>query len=105
MTEEEYKDLLGFIDWYAQTREQNDYLTGILNTIKQENNRLKEELAKMTSVADHQQSCNMKRHFKLEQAKEIIKNIIRVTWGEGWNYSLDVKVKAEQFLKEHTLSL
>lgn len=40
------------------------------------------------------------RKAQLEQAKEIIKNIIRVTWGEGWNYSLDVKVKAEQFIKE-----
>ena len=34
------------------------------------------------------------------KAKGIIKNIIRVTWGEGWNYSLDWKVKAEQFLEE-----
>lgn len=32
------------------------------------------------------------------ELKELIKNIIRVTWGEGWNYSLDWKVKAEQFL-------
>jgi len=37
---------------------------------------------------------------QLTKAKEIIENIIRVTWGEGWNYSLDWKVKAEQFLKE-----
>lgn len=37
---------------------------------------------------------------KLVEAKEIIKNIIRVTWGEGWNYSLDWKVKAEQFLSD-----
>lgn len=36
----------------------------------------------------------------LEEAKELIKNIIRVTWGEGWSYSLDWKVKAEQFLEE-----
>jgi hypothetical protein len=36
---------------------------------------------------------------KLTEAKEIIENIIRVTWGEGWNYSLDWKVKADQFLK------
>ena len=35
---------------------------------------------------------------QLEQAKQIIKNIIRVTWSEGWNYSLDVKEKAEHFL-------
>lgn len=33
------------------------------------------------------------------ELKDLIKNIIRVTWGEGWNYSLDWKVKAEQFLK------
>lgn len=37
---------------------------------------------------------------KLVEAKEIIKNIIRATWGEGWNYSLDWKIKAENFLKE-----
>ncbi len=37
---------------------------------------------------------------QLAKAKEMIKNIIRITWGEGWNYSLDWKVKAEQFLKE-----
>lgn len=36
----------------------------------------------------------------LKVAKDLIKNIIRVTWGEGWNYSLDWKVKAEAFLKE-----
>ena len=36
----------------------------------------------------------------LTKAKDLIKNIIRITWGEGWNYSLDWKVKAEQFIKE-----
>ena len=36
----------------------------------------------------------------LGEAKGIIKNIIRVTWGEGWNYSLEWKVRAENFLKE-----
>lgn len=35
---------------------------------------------------------------QLTKAKELIENIIRVTWGEGWTYSLDWKVKAEQFL-------
>lgn len=37
---------------------------------------------------------------RLDEAKEIIKNLIRVTYGEGWNYSLDWKVKAESFIKE-----
>ena len=35
---------------------------------------------------------------KLDEAKELIRNLLGVTYGEGWNYSLDVKVKAEQFL-------
>ena len=37
---------------------------------------------------------------QLSAAKDLIRNLLRVTYGEGWNYSLDVKVKAEQFLKE-----
>lgn len=44
------------------------------------------------------------RHGKVKskytKAKELIKNIVKVTWGEGWNYSLDWKVKAEEFLRE-----
>lgn len=50
--------------------------------------------------AYHEQIKRIDAEIKLKQAKEIIRSIIRVTWGEGWNYSLDVKVKAEQFLKE-----
>lgn len=42
--------------------------------------------------------CYDRLDDQLTKAKEIIENIIRVTWGEGWNYSLDWKVKAEQFL-------
>ena len=37
---------------------------------------------------------------QLAKAKNLIENIIRVTWGDGWNYSLDWKVKAEQFIRE-----
>lgn len=36
----------------------------------------------------------------LTEAKDLIRNLLRVTYGEGWNYNLDWKVKAEQFLKE-----
>jgi septal ring factor EnvC (AmiA/AmiB activator) len=36
----------------------------------------------------------------LGEAKKIIKRLIKATYGEGWNYSLQVKVEAEQFLKE-----
>ena len=35
---------------------------------------------------------------QLSAAKDLIRNLLRVTYGEGWNYSLDVKVKAEDFL-------
>lgn len=35
---------------------------------------------------------------KLKEAKDLIRNLLRVTYGEGWNYSLDVKVRAEEFL-------
>ena len=38
---------------------------------------------------------------KLSEAMHLIKNIIQVTWGEGWNYSLDWKVKAMQFLEDN----
>ena len=44
--------------------------------------------------------CYDRLDEQLAKAKELIENIIRVTWGEGWNYSLDWKAQAEQFLKE-----
>lgn len=37
---------------------------------------------------------------QLDKAKDLIRNLLRVTYGEGWNYSLDWKVKAEKFLEE-----
>ena len=69
----------------------------------QENNRLEEELAKMTSVANHQQSCNMKRYFKLEQAKKIINAFLdfeSVCMENGIKIADDIREQAEQFLKE-----
>lgn len=38
--------------------------------------------------------------IKLFKAKQLIKLLLDRTYGEGWNYSLDVKVDAEKFLKE-----
>lgn len=37
---------------------------------------------------------------QLTKAKAIIRKLLRVTYGEGWNYSLGVKAMAEQFLKD-----
>ena len=39
---------------------------------------------------------------RLTKAVSIIRNLLRVTYGDGWNYSLDAKVEAEQFLKVTT---
>ena len=58
------------------------------------------ELNRQLEEADNATDCFNRQEEIIEQAKELLKNIIRVTWGEGWNYSLDWKVKAEQFLKE-----
>ena len=62
---------------------------------------LEKELAKMTSIAEHQQDCNMKRYFKLEQAKELLKEFI--AWftdqTESNNWKLVVE-QAEQFIGE-----
>lgn len=62
-----------------------------------------EELEKdkeyFSDALDKQIEATLKVVNQFNEAKDIIKNIIRVTWGEGWNYSLDWKVKAEQFLK------
>lgn len=64
-----------------------------IKELKEENAELKENFRICEKNAD--------TYFdNLTEAKEIIKNIIQVTWGEGWNYSLDWKIKAEQFLKE-----
>ena len=70
-----------------------------LNVAKVEIEKLENENAELKKRNGELagQKASLERWFG--EAKEIIKNIIRVTWGEGWNYSLDWKVKAEQFLK------
>ena len=72
-----------------------------------ENEKLKKENAELKEKVNILDNCDrlgdvITEAYKeqLTKAKELIENIIRVTWGEGWNYSLDWKVKAEQFLKE-----
>ena len=74
--------------------------------LEKENAKLKEELKnwkdewqEQTQKALDEGYARTLQTMQLTKAKELIKDIIRVTWGEGWNYSLDVKVKAEKFLK------
>lgn len=73
------------------------YLT--VEELEQENAELKE---KWLQATDEGTSWAHLKCLEIEnvELKELIKNIIRVTWGEGWNYSLDWKVKAEQYLKD-----
>ena len=58
---------------------------------------LSEQIQKLKIELDTPESVVLD---KLDTAKDLIRNLLRVTYGEGWNYSLDVKVKAEQFLGE-----
>ena len=59
-----------------------------------------QEIEQHKQIMTEQKNKIAELEKNVEQAKDLIKNIIRVTWGEGWNYSLDVRVKAEEFLKE-----
>lgn len=68
-----------------------------LDDKNKENNYLSEQIQKLKIELDTPESVVLD---KLDEAKDIIRNLLRVTYGEGWNYSLDVKVKAEDFLKE-----
>ena len=67
---------------------------------EKENEELKRDKEDLIFVRNQKATHICELKDQLSKAKEIIENIIRVTWGEGWNYSLDWKVKAEQFLKE-----
>ena len=68
------------------------------NAELKEQNKSYEQLIDKGSVTLAKE--RLKNYKQLTKVKDLIKNIIRVTWGEGWNYSLDWKVKAEQFIKE-----
>ena len=77
-----------------------------IKELEKENAELKAEIENdrdLPTVAYMQGAEKQKKkdEKQLAKAKDLIENIIRVTWGEGWNYSLDWKVKAEQFLKEN----
>jgi predicted nuclease with TOPRIM domain len=64
-----------------------------IEELEEENAELKKRNGELAG-----QKASLERWFG--EAKGIIRNIIRVTWGEGWSYSLDWKVKAEKFLEE-----
>lgn len=49
----------------------------------------------VTTISDYPAT-----ELQLFKAIDLLKKVIKVTWGEGWNYSLSVKVEVEEFLKE-----
>lgn len=76
--------------------------------LKEENAELKDY--RLTTLAKQQTgmskyALNLEHKLswyddQLTKAKDLIKRLIKATYGEGWNYSLQVKVEAEKFLKE-----
>lgn len=95
--ENDKEDLLE--NWYC------DHKGGCLaEELEKENEQLRNNGFTVSAMTEQQLKAALEKGEQLEkenaELKELLKNIIRVTWGEGWNYSLDVKVKAEQFLKE-----
>jgi hypothetical protein len=88
-TKQRIKTYSAFNDW-----ESKDLMLQTLHEAEQkEIEEFKETNHELAELA-------IARNKRITKAKELIENIIRVTWGEGWNYSLDWKAKAEQFLKE-----
>ena len=58
------------------------------------------KIVELKEQVDALVNVNIKAQNIIGKAKEIIKRLLKATYGEGWNYSLQVKVEAEQFLKE-----
>ena len=72
-----------------------------IKSLEEENAELKEKLKPENCLKLLAKEGYIKfTSEQLTKATDLIENIIRVTWGEGWNYSLDWKVKAEQFLEK-----
>lgn len=92
-----YAEVADFMFRFAESREEHiEELKKANETLATMNNDMWVELEKKRAES---QGITNKLH-QLIKAKDLIRNIIRVTWKEGWNYSLDWKVKAEQFLEE-----
>ena len=75
-----------FAELNTETAESNERLIDEVAELQKRNAELKGKWV-------HQQRIN-------GELINLLRNIIRVTYGEGWNYNLDWKVKAEKFLEE-----
>lgn len=94
----------GFKDGYNKAKEEMQKnglaLQSDMDKTIEQNILLKDKLKNLASVAEVRLANWQKYEKGLKEAKDLIRNLLRVTYDEGWNYSLDVKVKAEDFLKE-----
>ena len=110
MTKDEISKIKEHIEIHARKEPHAIKITKILRKavaeleylaeLEKEYTELQEQYANFGAALNTEYAIEEQLKVKLVEAKEIIENIVRVTWGEGWNYSLDWKVKAEQFLKE-----
>ena len=73
------------------------YNEKLLNGDIEKHNKIVELKEQVDALAN----VNIKAQNIIGKAKEIIKRLLKATYGEGWNYSLQVKVEAEKFLKEY----
>ena len=71
-----------------------------LRELETKNNLLKVQTEFLAIENERIKQENEQVKQQITEAKDLIRNLLRITYGEGWNYSLDWKVKAEQFLKE-----
>ena len=100
MTEElkaEIENLEG-IKLVQETALNKEY--NIVEQLQKENEELKDKNKALEQYADLADVKVDEVESKLTEAKEIIRNLLRVTYGGEWNYSLEWKVKAGKFLKE-----
>lgn len=110
MTKDEISKIKEHIEIHARKEPHAIKITKILRKavaeleylaeLEKEYTKLLEQCTNLGAALNTKYAIEEQLKAKLVEAKEIIKNIIRVTWGEGWSYSLDWKVKAENFLKE-----
>lgn len=69
-----------------------------IEKLEKENAELKGQVEMSYEVYNNNLDYSHHIEGQLTKAKDLIRNLIRVTWGEGWNYNLGWKVKAEEFL-------
>lgn len=81
-------------------QKENAELKTKVTALKNANRAMVKELDDTTSGGLNILQNVVKNKEQLTKTKKIIKRLLKATYGEGWNYSLDVKVKAEDFLKE-----